>query len=107
MTPTGSDAAAAAKSQVSGRSRARSGVPMFPGSFSDRSRGGGRWMDALHGSGVTRPRMADRISWAGCPRLGETIAVEWDGEDLIECDCVGGYALTDEEPAALRRHGPE
>jgi hypothetical protein len=56
---------------------------------------------------VTTPRMADRISWAGCPRLGETIALEWDGEDLIEYDCVAGYALTDEEPAALRRHGAE
>ena len=33
--------------------------------------------------------------------------LECDGEDLVEYDCVGGCALTDEEPAALRRHGPE
>jgi hypothetical protein len=51
--------------------------------------------------------MADRISWAGCPRSGDTIALEADGEDLIEYDSVGGCALTDEEPAARRRHGPE
>jgi hypothetical protein len=42
--------------------------------------------------------------WAGCPRSGEAIAPEWDGADLIEYDYVGGCALTDEEPAAGRRH---
>jgi hypothetical protein len=51
--------------------------------------------------------MADSISWDACPRCGETIALGWDGEDLIEYDCVGGCALTADELAALRRRGLE
>lgn len=50
--------------------------------------------------------MADRISRAGCPRSGETIALERDGEDLIEYDRVGGYALTDESRSHCAHTSP-